>query len=151
MRFLKRIIKLFRPHGARLNFNTPFQLGATSRISLIYGIDLLKDHTVQKTLKDELVTPDMNMNNLALYVQSKVNLGTDWILKGGIRYENIRFNVGDLTKNGKLTTGENNRSDALYLTWQHDITNTAIYSLSLPFHKGIQLVMWGLFYGMAYR
>ncbi|WP_343679576.1 TonB-dependent receptor [Chryseobacterium arthrosphaerae] len=98
--------------GARLNFNTPFQVGATSRISLIYGIDLLKDHTVQKTLKDELVTPDMNMNNLAVYVQSKVNLGPDWILKGGIRYENIRFNVGDLTKNGKLTTGENNRSDA---------------------------------------
>ncbi|WP_419486784.1 TonB-dependent receptor [Chryseobacterium bernardetii] len=98
--------------GARLNFNTPFQLGTASKVSLIYGIDLLKDHTVQKTLKDELVTPDMNMNNLALYIQSKVNIGTDWILKGGIRYENIRFNVGDLTKNGKLTVGENNHSDA---------------------------------------
>ncbi|SDJ14841.1 TonB-dependent receptor [Chryseobacterium jejuense] len=98
--------------GARLNFNTPFQLGATSKISLIYGMDLLKDHTVQKTLKDELVTPDMNMNNLAFYVQGKVNIGNDWILKGGIRYENIRFKVGDLTKNGKLTAGENNHSDA---------------------------------------
>ncbi|UCA61196.1 TonB-dependent receptor [Chryseobacterium rhizoplanae] len=98
--------------GARLNFNTPFQLGTASKVSLIYGIDLLKDHTVQKTLKDELVTPDMNMNNLALYIQSKVNIGTDWILKGGIRYENIRFNVGDLAKNGKLTVGENNHSDA---------------------------------------
>lgn len=98
--------------GARLNFNTPFQLGTASKVSLIYGIDLLKDHTVQKTLKDELVTPDMNMNNLALYIQSKVNIGTEWILKGGIRYENIRFNVGDLTKNGKLTVGENNHSDA---------------------------------------
>lgn len=98
--------------GARLNFNTPFQLGTASKVSLIYGIDLLKDHTVQKTLKDELVTPDMNMNNLALYIQSKVNIGNDWILKGGIRYENIRFNVGDLTKNGKLTVGENNHSDA---------------------------------------
>lgn len=98
--------------GARLNFNTPFQLGTASKVSLIYGIDLLKDHTVQKTLKDELVTPDMNMNNLALYIQSKVNIGNGWILKGGIRYENIRFNVGDLTKNGKLTVGENNHSDA---------------------------------------
>lgn len=98
--------------GARLNFNTPYQLGSTSKISLIYGMDLLKDHTVQKTLKDELVTPDMNMNNLALYVQGKVNIGNDWILKGGIRYENIRFKVGDLTKNGKLTAGENNHSDA---------------------------------------
>ncbi|BAP32638.1 uncharacterized protein CHSO_3601 [Chryseobacterium sp. StRB126] len=98
--------------GARLNFNTPFQLGATSKISLIYGMDLLKDHTVQKTLKDELVTPDMNMNNLAFYAQGKVNIGNNWILKGGIRYENIRFKVGDLIKNGKLTAGENNHSDA---------------------------------------
>lgn len=98
--------------GARLNFNTPFQLGTSSSMSLIYGVDVLKDHTVQKTLKDELVTPDMNMNNLALYLQSKLNLGADWILKGGVRYENIRFKVGDLTKNGKLTAGENNNSDA---------------------------------------
>ncbi|MET3530452.1 hypothetical protein DRF59_06650 [Chryseobacterium flavum] len=98
--------------GARLNFNTPFQLGSFSKISLIYGLDLLKDHTVQKTLKDELVTPDMNMNNFALYLQSKLNIGADWILKGGVRYENIRFKVGDLTKNGKLTAGENNNSDA---------------------------------------
>lgn len=98
--------------GARLNFNTPFQLGTTSKISLIYGVDILKDHTVQKTLKDELVTPDMNMDNLALYIQSKLNIGADWILKGGIRYENIRFKVGDLIKNGKLTSGENNHSDA---------------------------------------
>lgn len=98
--------------GARLNFNTPFQLGSFSKISLIYGLDLLKDHTVQKTLKDELVTPDMNMNNFALYLQSKLNIGADWILKGGVRYENIRFKVGDLTKNGKLTAGENNNSYA---------------------------------------
>lgn len=98
--------------GARLNFNTPFQLDSFSKISLIYGLDLLKDHTVQKTLKDELVTPDMNMNNFALYLQSKLNIGADWILKGGVRYENIRFKVGDLTKNGKLTAGENNNSDA---------------------------------------
>lgn len=98
--------------GARLNFNTPLELSSSSKMSLIYGLDLLKDHTVQKTLKDELVTPDMNMNNFALYLQSKVNIGANWILKGGIRYENIRFKVGDLTKNGKLTFGESNNSDA---------------------------------------
>ncbi|QIH34925.1 MULTISPECIES: hypothetical protein [Sphingobacterium] len=53
--------------GARLNFNTPFQLGTSTPLSLIYGVDLLKDHTVQKTMKDDLVTPDMNMDNIAFY------------------------------------------------------------------------------------
>ncbi|WP_181390496.1 TonB-dependent receptor [Sphingobacterium athyrii] len=98
--------------GARLNFNTPFRLGTSTPLSLIYGVDLLKDHTVQKTMKDDLVTPDMNMDNIAFYLQSKLNIATNWILKGGLRYENIRFKVGDLTKGGKLTVGERNNSDA---------------------------------------
>jgi len=116
--------------GARLNFNTPFQLSGSSTLSLIYGVDLLKDHTVQKTLKDELVTPDMNMNNLALYLQGKLNLAADWILKGGVRYENIRFKVGDLTKNGKLTPGEKNNSDAFVFNLA---TRYNKYSYAQPF------------------
>ncbi|WP_175991950.1 TonB-dependent receptor [Sphingobacterium sp. CZ-UAM] len=116
--------------GARLNFNTPFELGSSSNISLIYGADFLKDHTVQKTLKDDLVTPDMNMNNVAFYLQSKLSLGTDWILKGGVRYENIRFKVGDLTKNGKLTAGDNNNSDAFVF---NIATRYNKYSYAQPF------------------
>ncbi|MGE8293612.1 MAG: TonB-dependent receptor domain-containing protein, partial [Sphingobacterium sp.] len=116
--------------GARLNFNTPFQLGTSTNMSLIYGADFLKDHTVQKTMKDDLVTPDMNMNNVAFYLQSKLNIGTDWILKGGVRYENIRFKVGDLTKNGKLTAGENNNSDAFVF---NIATRYNKYSYAQPF------------------
>lgn len=116
--------------GARLNFNTPFELGSSSNIALIYGADFLKDHTVQKTLKDDLVTPDMNMNNVAFYLQSKLSLGTDWILKGGVRYENIRFKVGDLTKNGKLTAGDNNNSDAFVF---NIATRYNKYSYAQPF------------------
>jgi len=116
--------------GARLNFNTPFQLGASTSMSLIYGADFLKDHTVQKTMKDDLVTPDMNMNNIAFYMQSKLNIGTDWILKGGVRYESIRFKVGDLTKNGKLTAGENNNSDAFVF---NIATRYNKYSYAQPF------------------
>jgi len=116
--------------GARLNFNTPFQLGTSTNMSLIYGADFLKDYTVQKTMKDDLVTPDMNMNNVAFYLQSKLNIGTGWILKGGVRYENIRFKVGDLTKNGKLTAGENNNSDAFVF---NIATRYNKYSYAQPF------------------
>ena len=98
--------------GARLNFSTPFDLLNSNRVTLIYGVDLLKDHTVQKTLTDGLVTPDMNMKSGALYLQSKFNLAEYWVLKGGVRYENLNFKVGDLTKAGKLTPGENSHSNA---------------------------------------
>lgn len=98
--------------GLRLNFSTPFDLGNGNQVALIYGADLLNDHTVQKGLKNDLVTPDMKMKNAALYLQSKFSLDQYWIVKGGVRYENLRFNVGDLTKNGKVTLGESNNSDA---------------------------------------
>jgi iron complex outermembrane receptor protein len=98
--------------GARLNFNTPFYLGNENKVTLIYGADFLKDHTVQKGMKDEFVTPDMNMNSAAFYMQSKFNLAQYWIVKGGVRYENLRFKVGDLIKGGKVTLGEKNTSNA---------------------------------------
>jgi len=98
--------------GARLNFNTPFDLGGQNKVTLIYGADLLKDHTVQKSMKDEFVTPDMNMNSAALYLQSKFNIDQYWIVKGGVRYEHLRFKVGDLTKGTKVTPGEKNTSNA---------------------------------------
>ncbi|SEW43799.1 TonB-dependent receptor [Chitinophaga arvensicola] len=99
--------------GARLNFNTPFELSANARMQLIYGIDFLKDHTVQKDMKEQFVTPDMNMNSIAPYVQSKFVLAQDWILKAGVRYENLGFKVGDLTKGNKFTKGESNTYNAL--------------------------------------
>lgn len=98
--------------GIRLNYNTPFELGFSNQLLLIYGVDLLRDHTVQKTMKQDLGTPDMNMGNIAFYLQSKLNLGHELIVKGGFRYEKVRFKVGDLVKNGKTTMGENNNSDA---------------------------------------
>lgn len=98
--------------GARLNFNTPFDLQRENKLTLIYGADFLKDHTVQKGMKNEFVTPDMNMNSVAFYLQSKFNLAQYWILKGGVRYESLRFKVGDLMKGDKLTVGEKNNSDA---------------------------------------
>lgn len=98
--------------GARLNFNTPFDLQRENKLTLIYGADFLKDHTVQKGMKNEFVTPDMNMNSVAFYLQSKFNLAQYWIVKGGVRYESLRFKVGDLMKGDKLTVGEKNNSDA---------------------------------------
>ncbi|WP_158267055.1 TonB-dependent receptor [Chitinophaga niastensis] len=100
--------------GARLNFNTPFALGKRNRLTLIYGMDFLKDHTVQKDMADKLITPSMNMTSIAPYLQSKFNIADDWIVKGGLRYEHIGFAVGDLTRsNGQTTKGAADKYNAL--------------------------------------
>lgn len=99
--------------GARFNFTTPFALPGSNSAQLIYGVDLLKDHTVQKDMAENLVTPDMNVNSIAPYLQSKFILANYWILKAGIRYENLGFKVSDLTKGTKFTPGASNTYNAV--------------------------------------
>ncbi|QJB32193.1 TonB-dependent receptor [Chitinophaga oryzae] len=99
--------------GGRFNFSTPFVLPGNNHVQLIYGIDLLKDHTVQKDMADKLVTPDMNMNSIAPYLQSKFILAKDWIFKAGARYENLLFKVSDFTRGNKLVPGATNTYNAL--------------------------------------
>lgn len=99
--------------GGRFNFSTPFALPGNNHLQLIYGMDLLKDHTVQKDMADKLVTPDMNMNSIAPYLQSKFIVARDWIFKTGIRYENLLFKVSDFTKGSQLVPGATNTYNAL--------------------------------------
>lgn len=99
--------------GGRFNFSTPFVLPGDNHVQLIYGIDFLKDHTVQKDLADKLVTPDMNMNSIAPYLQSKFMLAEDWIFKAGVRYENLLFKVSDFTKGASFVPGATNTYNAL--------------------------------------
>lgn len=99
--------------GARLNFTTPFELGKAGKVTLIYGVDFLKDHAVQLGLDKSHVTPDMDLNSFAYYIQSKFNLAERWIVKAGIRHEFLGFKVGDLTKANKFTPGDKNNSNAL--------------------------------------
>lgn len=99
--------------GARLNFTTPFELGKVGKVTLIYGVDFLKDHAVQLGLDKSHVTPDMDLNSFAYYIQSKFNLAEHWIVKAGIRHEFLGFKVGDLTKANKFTLGDKNNSNAL--------------------------------------
>lgn len=99
--------------GARLNFTTPFELGKVGKVTLIYGVDFLKDHAVQLGLDKSHVTPDMDLNSFAYYIQSKFNLAEHWIIKAGLRHEFLGFKVGDLTKANKFTPGDKNNSNAL--------------------------------------
>lgn len=99
--------------GVRLNFNTPFQLSPRNHMQLIYGIDWLKDHTLQNDMKDRPITPDMNMKSIAPYLQSKLVLNSYWIFKAGARYENLNFKVGDLVKPAATTKGTTNNYSAL--------------------------------------
>lgn len=84
-----------KKYGARANFDTQLWNAQNSQGEIIYGIDILNDQTVQKLEDGRYWTPDMNMTNIAPFMLMKIDLFKKLILKGGLRYENIKVKVGD--------------------------------------------------------
>ncbi len=94
--------------GLRLNFNSNFDLGS-AEATLIYGIDMLNDKTAQPLIDGRMWTPEMDMDNIAGYLQAKLIFADHWVLKAGVREESIEIGVADyntlmICKPGKQCT-----------------------------------------------
>ncbi|WP_206486201.1 TonB-dependent receptor [Thalassotalea sp. G2M2-11] len=80
--------------GLRATFNSLFEwddLEAT----IIYGIDALNDVTSQPMVDGRVWVPEMDMENVAGFLQSKWLIQEDLIVKAGVRRENIDLAVQD--------------------------------------------------------
>lgn len=80
--------------GLRATFNSQVdweQLEAT----FIYGIDALNDVTSQPLVDGRVWVPEMDMENLAGFLQTKWVFQDDLIIKAGVRRENIDLAVND--------------------------------------------------------
>jgi len=80
--------------GLRLNFNSEFSFN-NLEANLIYGADILNDKTAQPLVDGRTWVPEMDMNNLAAYLQSKIVFANNWVLKAGVRQEAIDVSVDD--------------------------------------------------------
>ncbi|WP_205513052.1 TonB-dependent receptor [Longitalea arenae] len=88
--------------GARANLNTPWKWKAVSG-DITYGLDVLKDMTNQVLTDGRVYVPDMNMKNFAPFAQVKIDI-RNFVIKGGIRYENASIKVKDYNT---IATGPN--------------------------------------------
>ena len=97
---------LSKKNGARLVLNTPLLMKNVDA-NFTYGLDAQRDVTSQPLVDGRTWVPEMNMLNLAPFVQTKFALFEKLILKGGVRYEKVNIGVDDYatlpTKN--TTTG----------------------------------------------
>ncbi|QYK06646.1 TonB-dependent receptor [Shewanella zhangzhouensis] len=80
--------------GLRANFNSDFTLGDTE-LDLIYGIDYLQDISSQPLVDGRMWVPEMDMQNLAFYLQAKWLFAEDWVLKAGVRRDQMAIEVDD--------------------------------------------------------
>lgn len=94
--------------GLRLNFNTVFDF-ENIEATLIYGVDILNDTTAQPLVDNRVWTPEMDMDNIAGYLQAKFVYADNWVFKAGVRQESIEIGVNDfntlmICKTGKECT-----------------------------------------------
>ena len=63
--------------------------------TFIYGIDILNDTTSQPIVDGRLWVPEMDMVNVAGFLQSKWIIDNDFIFKAGLRYEDMGIEVNN--------------------------------------------------------
>ena len=81
--------------GFRPNFNTTLYPNNTTDITLTYGLDILKDKTNQGLLDGRLWVPNIKMLSWAPYLQTTFKFDEEWVLKAGLRYDDMNLDIDD--------------------------------------------------------
>ena len=80
--------------GLRANFNT--QADWDNVVGhFIYGVDALQDTSSQPLEDGRIWVPEIDMTNLAVYLQTKWVMFDDWVLKIGARQDSVDLSVDD--------------------------------------------------------
>lgn len=78
--------------GFRATLNSLVDFGDVEG-TFIYGLDILNDVTSQPLVDGRVWVPEMDMDNKAGFIQTKWIINQDWIVKAGIRKEDISLSV----------------------------------------------------------
>ncbi|NQY49317.1 MAG: TonB-dependent receptor [Colwellia sp.] len=85
--------------GLRVTFNTlvdfSFDNGNSLEATFIYGVDALNDVTSQPMVDGRVWVPEMDMESLAGFLQTKLIFNDDLVIKFGVRQEDIDLTVND--------------------------------------------------------
>ena len=85
--------------GLRVTFNTlvdfNFDNGDSLEATFIYGVDALNDVTSQPMVDGRVWVPEMDMESLAGFLQTKLIYNDDLVIKFGVRQEDIDLTVND--------------------------------------------------------
>ena len=94
-------------YGIRPNFHSQFDMEA-GELSFTYGLDVLKDKTNQGLLDGRLWVPNLDMFSYAPYLQSKFKYNDAWVVKVGVRYDDMNLEVVDFDSLPYAPKGDGN-------------------------------------------
>lgn len=129
--------------GLRFDANTSFGiLNNNIEGYLIYGVDLLQDKTSQPLVDGRFWVPEMNMRNLAPFLQLQSQIKNHLVLNGGVRLENVNIQVPDYQTLSTLNSVTGAYTESINvkggsLNYNNLVFNTGIkytkHKLFLPF------------------
>ncbi len=139
--------------GLRLNFNTTIDIDSLET-TLIYGADILNDTTAQPLVDGRMWTPEMDMDNIAGYLQTKLIFNENWVVKAGVRQESIEIDVDDystlmICKPGKKCTvpvavsGGTLKYDATTYNLGLRYSNNELFSPFISYSEGFDIANIG--------
>jgi iron complex outermembrane receptor protein len=125
--------------GSRMTIDTPLALRGYN-FSAIWGIDYLRDETVQVGLDGPTGVPHMLQNAIAGFLELELPLGSIGLLRGGMRHEAISVDIasvanrkGTFVQGGTLDFGKTllNASAVFYLTDEIEAFSSFSQSFSI--------------------
>jgi iron complex outermembrane receptor protein len=119
--------------GLRINLNSPYTISENLNGSLIYGLDILSDKTATILTDGRVSVPQMDMRNLAPYMQLKTILYNNLIFKAGARFENININVPTYT-----TLSSRNANTGSYVGGGTVVDGGSLNYNALVFNAGLR-------------
>ena len=134
---------LSKKHGVRLDVETPLALAQGTQ--LLWGLDYLVDRTSQPLEDGRIWVPEMDQTSVAPFAQLEANLGNRWLLRAGVRYEDIRVDVDDFTTlfGGNFVQGGELNYDATLLNAGAVYYPTDNLSLFANFSQGFSVAEVG--------
>lgn len=88
--------------GVRVNLNTQIDIAGVDT-TFVYGVDFIEDTTYQDLVDGRIWVPEMDMSNTAPYLQGKFIFADDWVLKAGVRQEDIQVSVDNYSTLNKCS------------------------------------------------
>ena len=118
--------------GLRITANTQIDFNQVEG-TFIYGLDALSDTSSQPLLDGRMWVPEMEMDNLAGFLQTKWVIQDDWVVKAGLRKEEIDLFVDDY-QTLKLCRNEQQCSVAMNVRGDTLNYNATTYNLALKYN-----------------
>ncbi|WP_026811096.1 TonB-dependent receptor [Arenibacter latericius] len=120
-------------YGLRPTFNTKFGSYNAIDVSLTYGLDLLKDKTNQGLLDGRLWVPNIELINWAPYAQATFKFNNQWVVKGGLRYDDMNMDIVDYNTLPYSPKGDGNYNPSVAVEGGKLAFNNLAFNLGVRF------------------